>query len=101
MVKGDASSSSGKGPKRKGVSSGGIANKKQKIIAQADSPEWPSYFHDVRDCPLPTTLRPIECFLVIQGALFCSIRPHPLIAYRFVTPGVQGMYVRDMAGART
>ena len=48
MVNGDASSSSSKGSKRKAVNSTAVAGKKQKTVAQAGSPEWPSYFRDVR-----------------------------------------------------
>ena len=55
MVKGDASSSSD-GPKRKAVNSDAIASKKRKTVAQADSPEWPSYFHDVRQLPVSDSL---------------------------------------------
>lgn len=45
-------------------------SKKQRTVAQADLPEWPSYFYDVRRLSLSTTLHPVECPSVIQGAYF-------------------------------
>lgn len=47
MVDGEASSS-GKRTKRKAIGPNVAAGKKQKTVAQVGSPEWPSYFHDVR-----------------------------------------------------
>jgi len=68
MVRGDASASSSKSAKRKTVNHVATTSKKQRTVPQVDSPEWPSYFHDVRRLSLPTTLHPVECPPVIQGA---------------------------------
>jgi len=70
MVRGDASASSSKSAKRKPVNHVATTSKKQRTVAQAGSPEWPSYFHDVRRLSLPATLHPIEFSPVIQGACF-------------------------------
>jgi len=77
MVRGDASASSSKSAKRKTANHVVTTSKKQKTVAQADSPEWPSYFHDVRRLYLPATLHPIECSPVIQGA-FSVVYAHVL-----------------------
>lgn len=70
MARGDPSASSSKSAKRKTVNHVATTSKKQRTVAQADLPEWPSYFYDVRRLSLSTTLHPVECPSVIQGAYF-------------------------------